>query len=105
MPQYLISFDSGSMDHVTDAEPAVAGTETHAVVDDAQRAGVWVFRCCIEATVGLRMSTPGWISNRADRAAVACRRLQAVSAGRFFVGPVEKSMRYACGSAVSGPAA
>jgi hypothetical protein len=43
MPHYLISFDDGSMDHISDEElPAVSET-THAVVEEAKAAGVWVF--------------------------------------------------------------
>lgn len=43
MPRYLISFDDGSMDHITDDElPAVADA-AHAVVRDAKAAGVWIW--------------------------------------------------------------
>jgi hypothetical protein len=43
MQRYLISFDDGSMDHITeDALPAV-GEAARAVVREAKDAGVWIF--------------------------------------------------------------
>ena len=43
MARYLISFDDGAMDHIPDDEwPAVAAA-SHAVVAQAQAAGVWIF--------------------------------------------------------------
>ena len=43
MARYLISFDDGAMDFIPEEEgPAVAET-AHAVIRDAQDAGVWVF--------------------------------------------------------------
>jgi hypothetical protein len=43
MPRYLISFDDGSMDHLTKEDLAAAGEASHAVVRDAKDAGVWIF--------------------------------------------------------------
>jgi hypothetical protein len=43
MPRYLISFDAHAMDHIPDEDiPAVADA-SHAVVQEAMDAGVWVF--------------------------------------------------------------
>lgn len=42
MARYLISFDDGAMDHLSDVLDEV-GDDAHAVVRAAQEAGVWVF--------------------------------------------------------------
>lgn len=43
MPRYLISFDDGSMDHITEAELPAVGEAAHAVVREAKAAGAWIF--------------------------------------------------------------
>lgn len=43
MPRYLISFDDGSMDHISSAELPAVSEESHAVVREAKAAGVWIF--------------------------------------------------------------
>lgn len=43
MPRYLISFDDGAMDHIPDEEGPAVGEAAHAVIREAQEAGVWVF--------------------------------------------------------------
>lgn len=43
MPRYLISFDDGAMDHIPDEDGPAVGDAAHAVIRDAQDAGVWVF--------------------------------------------------------------
>src|SRR4029077_18761617 len=43
MARYLISFDDGAMDSIPDEEGPAVGTAAHAVIRDAQDAGVWVF--------------------------------------------------------------
>jgi hypothetical protein len=43
MPRYLISFDDGAMDHITDDDLPAVGEAAHAVVRDAKAAGVWIF--------------------------------------------------------------
>lgn len=43
MPRYLISFDDGSMDHIPDDDWPEVGRASHAVVQEAKEAGVWVF--------------------------------------------------------------
>ncbi|MGH1564693.1 YciI family protein [Mumia sp. DW29H23] len=42
MPRYLISFPDGAM-KLSEEELARAGVESHAVVEEAKRAGVWIF--------------------------------------------------------------
>ena len=43
MPRYLISFDDGSMDHISEADLPAVSAAAHAVVRDAKAAGVWIF--------------------------------------------------------------
>jgi hypothetical protein len=43
MPRYLISFDDGAMDHIPEEEGPAVGEAAHAVIREAQDAGVWVF--------------------------------------------------------------
>jgi hypothetical protein len=43
MTRYLISFDDGAMDHIREEEMPAVGEAAHAVVRDAQGAGVFVF--------------------------------------------------------------
>ena len=43
MPRYLISFDHGAMEHIPDEEGPAVGDAAHAVIREAQDAGVWVF--------------------------------------------------------------
>ncbi|AGZ40689.1 YciI family protein [Actinoplanes friuliensis] len=43
MARYLISFDDGAMDHIPDGDWAEVGKTSHAVIEEAVTAGVWVF--------------------------------------------------------------
>jgi hypothetical protein len=43
MPRYLISYDDGAMDYNPEEEMPAVGKAAHAVIKDAQDAGVWVF--------------------------------------------------------------
>ena len=43
MQRYLISFDDGSMDHITEEELPAVGEASRAVVREAKEAGVWIF--------------------------------------------------------------
>lgn len=43
MPRHLISFDDGSMDHISERDLAEVGEAAHAVVREAKAAGVWIF--------------------------------------------------------------
>jgi hypothetical protein len=43
MARYLISFDDGAMDHIPEEEGPAVADAAHAVIRDAQDAGVWVF--------------------------------------------------------------
>ncbi len=48
MPRYLISFDDGSMDHIPDDELPAVAEASHAVVQEAREAGVWIFGAGVE---------------------------------------------------------
>ncbi|MFF0345556.1 YciI family protein [Kribbella sp. NPDC004875] len=43
MPKYLISFENGAMNHFTEEDWPVVGRDSHAVVQEAKDAGVYVF--------------------------------------------------------------
>jgi hypothetical protein len=43
MPKYLISFEKGAMDHIPEEDFPGVGEAAHAVVREAQDAGVFVF--------------------------------------------------------------
>jgi hypothetical protein len=43
MPRYLISFDDGSMDHISDQDLPEVSEISRAVVREAKDAGVWIF--------------------------------------------------------------
>jgi hypothetical protein len=43
MARYLISFDAHAMDHIPEEEMPAVAEAAHAVVKEAQAAGVWVF--------------------------------------------------------------
>ncbi|HSW94973.1 MAG TPA: hypothetical protein VLI88_02315 [Patescibacteria group bacterium] len=43
MPRYLISFDDGAMDFVSEEDMPAVGKAAYAVIKEAQDAGVWVF--------------------------------------------------------------
>lgn len=43
MHRYLISFDDGSMDHLTEAELPAVGEAARTVARAAKAAGVWIF--------------------------------------------------------------
>ena len=42
MTRYLISFDDGAMDFIPEEEGPAVAEAAHAVIRDAQDAGVWV---------------------------------------------------------------
>src|ERR671929_1277492 len=62
MPRYLISFDAHAMDHIPgDDMPAVAEA-AHAVVDEAMKAGVWVFGGGLENEKASVVATDGTVA-------------------------------------------
>lgn len=43
MERYLISFDDGAMDHISEEALPEVGEAAHRVVQEAKDAGVWIF--------------------------------------------------------------
>ena len=48
MTRYLISFNDGAMDHIPDEDWPDVGRASHAVIQEAAAAGVWVFAAGLE---------------------------------------------------------
>lgn len=59
MTRYLISFDDGSMDHLTAAELPAASVASRAVVAEAKAAGVWIWGCGIARQQATIVATDG----------------------------------------------
>ncbi|MFA9432275.1 YciI family protein [Egicoccus sp. AB-alg2] len=62
MARYLISFDDGAMEHLHD-ELAEVGEAAHAVVEAAQKAGVWIFGGGVERQRASLVATDGTITD------------------------------------------
>ena len=62
MTQYLISFDDGAMTFPKEDLPVVAEA-SHKVVDEARKAGVWVFGGGVERQRASVVDTDGTISD------------------------------------------
>jgi hypothetical protein len=43
MRRYMISFDDGAMDHISEEDLPAVGEAARGVVAEAKRAGVWIF--------------------------------------------------------------
>jgi hypothetical protein len=63
MTRYLISFDAGSMDHITEADMPDVGKAAHAVVQEAVNAGVWVFGAGLESQRASIVATDGAVTD------------------------------------------
>ncbi|GHJ56791.1 YciI family protein [Micromonospora chersina] len=63
MTRYLISFNAGAMDHIPEEEiPDVAKT-THAVIQEAVNAGVWVFGAGLQSQRASVVGTDGVVTD------------------------------------------
>jgi len=62
MTQYLISFDDGEMDFPEEELPDVAKA-AHAVVQEAEAAGVWVFSAGLESQRASIVATDGTVTD------------------------------------------
>ena len=62
MLRYLISFDDGSIDHIPEADLPAVGESAHAVVREAQAAGVWIFGGGVLRQQSSIVATDGTIS-------------------------------------------
>ena len=63
MPRYLISFDDGSMDHIPDQDWTDVSKQSHAVVQEAKDAGVWIFGGGVERQQATIVGTDGEITD------------------------------------------
>src|SRR4028118_2243991 len=59
MQRYLISFDDGSMAHIPDEDWPAVGEASHAVVQEAKDAGVWIFGGGVERQRASIVGTDG----------------------------------------------
>ena len=62
MPRYLISFDDGTM-NIPDDELGAVGDAAHAVVRQAQDAGVWIFGGGLRTQRASIVATDGRVSD------------------------------------------
>lgn len=63
MTRYLISFNDGAMDHISDEELPDVGKAAHAVVQEAVNAGVWVFGTGLERQRASVVATDGMVTD------------------------------------------
>ena len=65
MTRYLISFDAHAMDHIPDEDMPAVAEASHAVVDEAMDAGVWVFGGGLENRKASIVATDGTVTDGA----------------------------------------
>jgi hypothetical protein len=63
MTRYLISFNDGAMDHIPDEDWADVGKASHAVVQEAVNAGVWVFGAGLRRQRASVVATDGTVAD------------------------------------------
>ena len=63
MPQYLISFNDGAMDHISAEDLPDVGKASHAVVQEAVNAGVWVYGGGLERQRASIVATDGMVTD------------------------------------------
>jgi hypothetical protein len=63
MTRYLISFNDGAMDHIPDGDWADVGKASHAVVQEAVNAGVWVFGAGLQRQRASVVATDGTVTD------------------------------------------
>jgi hypothetical protein len=63
MTRYLISFNDGAMDHITDEDMPDVGKAAHAVVQEAVNAGVFVFGAGLERQKASVVATDGMVTD------------------------------------------
>jgi len=60
--RYLISFDDGSMDHISKDDMPSVGEAAHKVLREAKAAGVWIFGCGVDRQQSTIVATDGTIT-------------------------------------------
>jgi len=63
MTRYLISFDAHAMDHIPDEDMPAVAEASHAVVDEAMDARVWVFGGGLENQKASIVATDGTVAD------------------------------------------
>ncbi len=63
MTRYLISFDDGAMNFITEEDLPAVGEAAHQVVREAKDAGVWVFGGGVERQRASIVATDGAVSD------------------------------------------
>ena len=63
MTRYLISFDAHAMDHIPDEDMPAVADASHAVVQEAMDAGVWVFGGGLEDQKASIVATDGTVAD------------------------------------------
>jgi hypothetical protein len=63
MPRYLISFDDGSMDHISNDDLPAVGESAHAVAREAKAAGVWIFGGGVQRQQASIVATDGTVTD------------------------------------------
>ncbi|MEU6077623.1 YciI family protein [Micromonospora sp. NPDC047074] len=63
MARYVVSFNDGAMDHIPDEDWPDVGKASHAVVQDAVNAGVFVFGAGIERQRASVVATDGTVTD------------------------------------------
>jgi hypothetical protein len=63
MARYLISFDASAMDHIPDEDMPAVAKASHAVVQEAVNAGVWVFGGGLESQKASIVATDGTVTD------------------------------------------
>ncbi|GAB3350047.1 YciI family protein [Micromonospora halotolerans] len=63
MTRYLISFNAGAMDHIPDEEIPDVAKASHAVVQEAVNAGVWVFGAGLQSQQASVVATDGMVTD------------------------------------------
>ncbi|MFG3297386.1 YciI family protein [Micromonospora chersina] len=63
MTRYLISFNAGAMDHIPEEEIPDVAKVTHAVIQEAVNAGVWVFGAGLQRQRASVVGTDGVVTD------------------------------------------
>lgn len=63
MQRYLISFDDGAMNHISDEDLPEVGEAAHAVVREAKAAGVWIFGGGLHTQQASIVATDGTVTD------------------------------------------
>ncbi len=63
MARYLISFDDGAMDHISEEDLPAVGAAAHKVLREAKDAGVWIFGAGLNRQQASIVATDGTVAD------------------------------------------